>query len=184
MPSANPVMRPKSPDRTVARPTRFVQPEHAIGIGELHVLVGSGTLITFALGSCVGICLFDASAQVAGMIHIMLPSASVGGASSSHRPHVFADTGIAALRTKMLAQGASPTAIRAKVFGGAQMFQAGGDLLAVGKRNVLATRKAVWKLKLAVDVQDVGGREARTLHMDVSSGRVLVSKPGNRREWV
>ena len=33
----------------------------------------SGMLITYALGSCIGICLYDQKVKLAALIHIMLP---------------------------------------------------------------------------------------------------------------
>ena len=45
-----------------------------VGIADLNVVKYPDVLATYALGSCVGICLYDHKAKIAGMAHIMLPS--------------------------------------------------------------------------------------------------------------
>ena len=45
-----------------------------VGIADLNVAKDDDTLVTYALGSCVGICLYDPVYKLAGLSHIMLPS--------------------------------------------------------------------------------------------------------------
>ena len=45
-----------------------------VGIADLNVVKYPDVLATYALGSCVGICLYDHKAKIAGMAHILLPS--------------------------------------------------------------------------------------------------------------
>ena len=49
--------------------------EVKIGIGDMKVLRQEGTLITYALGSCIGITLYDPVIKLGGLLHVMLPKA-------------------------------------------------------------------------------------------------------------
>ncbi|MEG1778040.1 MAG: chemotaxis protein CheD, partial [Angelakisella sp.] len=71
-----------------------------VGISDLNAVKAPDILVTYALGSCVGICLYDANSRIAGLSHIMLPDSSqiVGGASQIMK---FADTGIVELLRTM-----------------------------------------------------------------------------------
>ena len=44
-----------------------------VGIADLNVAKAPDTLVTYALGSCVGVCIYDNMKKIAGMVHIMLP---------------------------------------------------------------------------------------------------------------
>ena len=44
-----------------------------IGIADMKMAAGSGMLVTYALGSCIGICLYDPVIKLGAMVHIMLP---------------------------------------------------------------------------------------------------------------
>ena len=76
-----------------------------IGIGDLKVCKSPDVLVTYALGSCVGICLLDSSAGVGGLSHIMLPD-STTGVNSAANPMRFADTAIPMLIREMERLGA------------------------------------------------------------------------------
>lgn len=44
-----------------------------VGIAEGKIARGNQVLVSYALGSCVGVCLYDRQEHVAGMAHIILP---------------------------------------------------------------------------------------------------------------
>ena len=44
-----------------------------VGIADMKMARQNGMLITYALGSCIGICLYDPLIQLASLVHIMLP---------------------------------------------------------------------------------------------------------------
>ena len=92
-----------------------------VGIADLNVAKNGDSLITYALGSCVGICLYDNVAKVAGLSHIMLPSSS-GFSPVGKTEDKFADTAIIRLVRLMEQSGARPARLKAKIAGGAQMF--------------------------------------------------------------
>ena len=92
-----------------------------VGIAEGRVTRGDGELATYALGSCIGVCLYDRPRHIAGLVHILLPSRAL--AVERTNPYKFADSGIEELIRTMERLGAVRAAITAKLVGGAQMFQ-------------------------------------------------------------
>ena len=110
-----------------------------VGIADLNVVKYPDVLATYALGSCVGICLYDHKAKIAGMAHIMLPS-SAESQTENDNMRRYADTGVAELIRKMCSYGAKKRRITAKIAGGAQMFSGDSDVFSVGERNVAAVK--------------------------------------------
>jgi chemotaxis protein CheD len=134
-------------------------------------------LVTYALGSCVAVMLHDPVAGVAGMVHYMLPESSMSSEKSYARPWMFADTGISYLLRATLDQGADKRRLVVFAAGGAQVMDDNG-VFNIGKRNCLALRKVLWKFGLTAHAEETGGTVARTVRMEVGTGRVWWQAPG------
>ena len=89
----------------------------SVGIGEGKTAVNQQILISYALGSCVGVCMYDRDKKIAGMAHIVLPGKE--SAVSRENPYKFADEGVKELIREMERAGASRKRITAKIAGGA-----------------------------------------------------------------
>ena len=153
-----------------------------VGVGDGGVSRDPDVLIvTYALGSCVAVMLHDPVAGVAGMVHYMLPESSMAGDKSNGRPWMFADTGIPNLLRAALDQGADKRRLVIFAAGGAQLMD-DNSMFNIGKRNCLALRKVLWKFGLVVHAEEIGGTEARTVRMEVGSGRVWLQSPGGK-QW-
>jgi len=147
---------------------------HVIGIGELAVSTAAGRFITtHAVGSCIAVCLFDPIAHVAGMLHFLLPEASINPSRARTTPAVFADTGIPLLFQTAYGYGLAKDRAIVKLVGGAVMGQAQASFN-TGMRNLLAAKNLLWRNGVFVAAEDVGGTDARTVHMSVSTGRLQV----------
>lgn len=147
-----------------------------IGIADMKMAQGSGELITYALGSCIGICLYDPVLKLGAMIHIMLPLNMEAGRKNTMK---YADTGIRETLKMMEAKGSSRTRITAKIAGGAKMFEvAGGSLGNIGQRNIESVRIHLKREGIRLLKEDVGGTVARTLSFDVSTGTGCVRSYG------
>ena len=139
-----------------------------IGIADMKLAKGTGMLITYALGSCIGICLHDPALKLGALIHIMLPINMEAGRKNTMK---YADTGIRETLKQMEAKGASRSRITAKIAGGAMMFKEGtGSLGNIGQRNIESVRLNLKKEGIRLLKEDVGGSVARTLLFDVNSG--------------
>lgn len=133
-------------------------------------------LITYALGSCIGICLYDQVVKVGALIHIMLPLNMETGRKN---PMKYADTGIRETLRQMEARGAQRSRITAKLAGGAKMFEvSGGNLGNIGQRNIESVHIALKREGVRLLKEDVGGTVARTLLFDTSNGQGCIRSYG------
>ena len=147
-----------------------------IGIADMKIAQHSGTLITYALGSCIGICLYDPVIKLGGLLHIMLPLNMETGRKN---PLKYADTGLAEMLRQMEAKGANRSRLVVKIAGGAKMFEVtGGSLGNIGLRNIESVKIQMKKQGLRIANEDVGGTVARTMSMDVETGAITVRSYG------
>lgn len=136
------------------------------------------TLVTLGLGSCVAILLHDPDARVGGLAHILLPEPALsrdqGNASK------FATTAVPALVKEMARLGARPGRLRARLVGGAAMFQTlmVPGSLNMGARNIIASRQALQAAGIPLIAEDVGGDYGRSVRFYVGAGKTTVSSVG------
>lgn len=141
-----------------------------VGIADMKLAQNGEQLITYALGSCIGICFYDARIKLAALVHIMLPLNMETGRKN---PMKYADTGIRETLKAMQAKGASRTHIVAKIAGGARMFEVSGTgaLGNIGQRNIESVHMILKMEKVRLLAEDVGGTVARTLTLDSNTGQ-------------
>jgi chemotaxis protein CheD len=132
-------------------------------------------LITYALGSCLGIAIHDPVAGVGGLLHIMLPLSTIDPEKASKNPYMFVDTGVPKLFLSCYQAGAQKQRLLIKVAGGASVHgDDNADQFQIGKRNFVMLQKLLWKNGLLVKACDVGGSYSRTMMLDVASGEVTL----------
>lgn len=149
-----------------------------MGVGEGEISHDpDSVLVTYALGSCIAVMLYDPLIAVAGMVHYMLPDSSMSSEKSNRRPWMFADTGISLLLQAVLDRGADKRRLIVSAAGGARLMDDSG-LFDIGKRNCLALRKTLWKFGLLPQAEVTGGTAARTVRMEVGSGRIWLHTAG------
>lgn len=148
-----------------------------VGISDMKIVKVPEGLITYALGSCVGICIIDKSAQIAGMAHIMLPYNNNGDKTNLFK---FADTGITEMVRQMEVLGGLRSRMIVKIAGGAKMFDIKGSssIGSIGERNVVATKETLQKLKLKLYAEDVGENYGRTTIFDSKTGNLTIKSFG------
>jgi chemotaxis protein CheD len=147
-----------------------------VGVGSIRVGRHPDELVTYALGSCIGVAAWDAAAKVGGLWHVALPSSSVNPERGLREPGAFADTGAAAFFKALAEAGASTRRLRLWMAGGSENPQMGGGF-EIGRRNALAVRKELWQRGLLLDGEDCGGQHSRTLRLDLGSGQARVRGP-------
>jgi chemotaxis protein CheD len=153
-----------------------------VGISELSVAKAPDILVTYALGSCVGICLYDPVTRIGGLAHIMLPSSKMSLRKDDTSK--FADAAIVELIREMEKMGARRSRITAKIAGGAQMFSGitASSIANIGQRNVAAVRETLAEQRIPIVGEDVGKDYGRTLYFYPEDGRVTI-KSANKGEW-
>lgn len=147
-----------------------------VKIADLAVRKDDGILVTVGLGSCVGVALYDSSARVAGLAHILLADSTMF--CNQHNLAKFADTAIPLLVEEMARLGARPGRLTAKIAGGSQLFSFENSLVPVGEKNIKMTRLTLNKLKIPLLAEDVGGSTGRTMKVFAANGKVIISTVG------
>jgi chemotaxis protein CheD len=161
----------------------LTEPLH-VGVAELKVSDNSDTLVSFGLGSCVAVAIFDPVRKAGGLAHVMLPESR--GQESDMAPGKFADTAIPSLVDELVALGAKKRRLLCKIVGGAQMFEIPGTRIKhtgptfgphthIGARNVEAVKRALGKEKIPLVGEDIGGRHGRTVFFETGTGEMKVS---------
>jgi chemotaxis protein CheD len=152
----------------------------AIVIGVADMAVSSKaeeTLITYSLGSCIAVITYDPVARVGGILHYMLPEATMDMDKAKKRPAMFADSGIPILFKQSYQLGATKKNTIVKVAGGSQIMDENG-VFNIGKRNYLSMRKIFWRNNVLVAAEHVGGSVNRTVRLEVATGRVVLKVSG------
>jgi chemotaxis protein CheD len=153
-----------------------------IGIGDIKTSKNADdVLITYSLGSCVGLALFDPVARVGGLAHCMLPLSKIDPERAKHNPGRFTDTGVVALIQMLFDMGAERSRIVAKVAGASKLLDDRG-VFKIGERNHVVLRKVLWKNNILIAAEDVGGTAARTMSLHMRDGRTTIKSNGREVE--
>jgi chemotaxis protein CheD len=153
-----------------------------VGMADCRIADGGGAVLaTFALGSCIGLVIYDPQTKVGGMLHFMLPDSSIDPDRGKANPYMFADTGIPRLLEQVYGRGAVKRRLVVRAAGGAQMMDQ-ENVFEIGKRNYLAMRKILWKSGILLHAEAVGGVRSRTVRLDTATGRMWLLEGGEQRE--
>lgn len=141
-----------------------------IGIGEWSV--GSSVMTSIGLGSCVGLILHDEEKKIGGLAHVMLPKSS---GKPGEREGKYADTAITILLHNLAIKGSKSSSLKAKLAGGASMFQNFSGNLNIGERNVDALRELLKANSIQIIREDIGGTVGRTItYFPKEGGRLVI----------
>ncbi len=140
-----------------------------VGISDLKTCRAPDVLVTYALGSCIGICMVDELTGIGGLSHIMLPD-STQSMSGKDMPMRFADTAVPMLIDQLVGMGASRGRLKAKIAGGAVMFATANDRFNIGERNIVAVTEALKKANIPIVAKDVGLDYGRTVFFYPETG--------------
>ena len=145
----------------------------AVGISDMKIVAQPEILISYALGSCVGICIIDCVAQIAGMAHVMLSYNKNGDKKEALK---YADTGITEMVRQMEKLGGVKSRMTAKIAGGAKMFDIKGSstIGSIGEKNIAATKERLQNLKIRLIAQDEGENYGRTIIFDCTNGNLTI----------
>ena len=150
-----------------------------VGVGDMKVSNEAGSvLVTYSLGSCIGLAIYDPVAKVAGLLHYMLPDSSIDKEKAQRNPYMFGDTGIPSLFKAAYQYGAKKNRMRIIVVGGSQILDQ-ASLFNIGKRNHALLRKMFWKNNVMTHFENVGGAVNRTLKLEVETGQAWLKVSGS-----
>jgi chemotaxis protein CheD len=146
-----------------------------IPMGGLGLTEKDKKILQTFVGSCVAICLYDPVAKIAGMAHVMLPKNNT--TEPIPKPEgKFVDVAIKVLLERLSSSGAQQSRLKAKMAGGASVFQNEGNknVFNIGTRNVDAIRTALAEKKIPILSEDVGEKGGRWVIFDVASGTMTI----------
>lgn len=154
-----------------------------VGISDMALSTKADDLIiTYSLGSCLGVTVFDPEACVGGMVHCQLPNCSTEDKSKAiSNPAMFVDTGVSLLFQKFFEAGGNRSRMIVKAAGCAAILDQNG-FFRIGERNFTLFRKLLWKNNILLKGSETGGDVSRTLVLEMSTGRTLIRSKGAERE--
>ena len=150
---------------------------YVVGIADMKTSTEKDDeIITYALGSCLGITVYDPLAKVGGMLHVMLPDSTIDPEKAEKNPYMFIDTGLPLLFHTLYRYGAKKERIIIKVAGGGAWIggRDGDTRFQIGKRNFAKLRQVLWKNGVFLNAHDIGGESSRTMRLDVGTGEVML----------
>lgn len=148
--------------------------EIVVRVADLNAGAAGEVLVTYGLGSCVAIILYDAVRNVGGLAHVMLPSKSL--ARRDDMPGKTPQTAVPALLERMIGHGANPRRVTARLVGGASLFAAltPPGSIQMGERNVVASREVLNQHGIPLVGELVGGDSGRSVWFHVADGSVVI----------
>nr|WP_319393353.1 chemotaxis protein CheD [uncultured Desulfobacter sp.] len=151
-----------------------------VGVADMKVSNNpADAVVTYSLGSCIGLVIYDPVVRAGGMLHYMLPESGIDKEKAAKKPYMFADTGIPRLFKAAYALGAKKPRIKIFVAGGAEILDQNG-FFNIGKRNYLALKKMFFKNKVMIDKQEVGGNINRTVRIEIATGDIFMKTSGSK----
>jgi len=151
-----------------------------VGVADMKVSNSpEESIITYSLGSCIGLVIYDPVVKVGGILHYMLPESSIDQEKAAARPYMFADSGIPRLFKTAYNLGAMKQRMKVYVAGGAEILDQSG-FFNIGKRNYMALKKMFLKNNMMINKQDVGGNTNRTVRLEIGTGDIYVKTSGSK----
>jgi len=151
-----------------------------VGVADMKVSNNKEeSIITYSLGSCIGVAIYDPFVKVGGILHYMLPESSIDKGKAAARPYMFADSGIPRLFKAAYQLGAKKQRMIVYVAGGAEILDQKG-FFNIGKRNYMALKKMLFKNNVIINKQDVGGNTNRTVRIEIATGDIYVKTSGSK----
>lgn len=151
---------------------------HTIDIADMKVSNSAeDVLVTYALGSCIGVAVYDPEACVGGMVHCQLPLSKMNPEKAKANPYLFTDTGVAGLLRAAFELGAKKSRLIVKVAGGSNLLDEKGTFK-IGERNYTVLRKILWKNGILIKSESVGGSVSRTMHLYMDTGKITIKSCG------
>ena len=142
---------------------------------------GGDLIVTHALGSCLGLTVYDPVIRVGGLLHAMLPLSRINPQKALMKPFMFVDTGVPKLFQALYDVGGQKKRIIVKAMGcGSPLGQE--KMFKIGERNFTVLEKLLWKNNVMLEAKEIGGTESRTVFFDLSTGRTVIKGRGKERE--
>ncbi len=154
---------------------------HVVGVGDMKVGREGDILVTHALGSCLGLVVYDPEIKIGGLLHAMLPLSRINPEKAQANPFMFVDTGVPQMFRTLYEMGCRKSRMVVKAVGCGNPLGK-NEVFMIGERNVTVLRKLLWKNNILLEAEQVGGTDSRTVYFEVGCCRTVVSCNGTKVE--
>jgi chemotaxis protein CheD len=152
-----------------------------VAVGDMKAGSNDDLLVTHALGSCLGLMVYDPQARVGGLLHAMLPLSKINPEKAKKNPYMFVDTGVPALFRTLYEMGGLKKRMIVKAAGCGNPLGK-NEMFKIGERNYTVLKKLLWKNNVMLKAEDVGGTASRTVNFTLSDGVTILSTSGMKKE--
>jgi chemotaxis protein CheD len=156
--------------------------KNIVVVGDMKIGQQGDMLVTHALGSCLGLMVYDPQSKVGGLLHAMLPLSKINPEKAAANPYMFVDTGVPQLFKEIYKLGGQKNRLVVKAAGCGEPL-GNNEMFKIGKRNYTVLKKLLWKNNVLLKAEDIGGSASRTVHMDLATGQTTITSRGERREF-
>lgn len=153
---------------------------HVVAVADMKIGRDADLIVTHALGSCLGLVVYDPVEKVGGLLHAMLPLSKINPDKAKANPYMFVDTGVPALFKALYEIGGQKSRMVIKAAGCGNPLGK-NEMFKIGERNYTILKKLLWKNNILLKTEDVGGTASRTVHLDVATGQTIISSNGKKR---
>ncbi len=148
--------------------------KHIVLVGNMEAGKKGDTIVTYALGTSLGLTAYDPVAKVGGLLHAMLPLSKTDPKKAEANPCIFVDTGVPRLFEEVCKMGGDKSRLIVRAAGCSRPL-GDNEMFKIGERNYAVLKKILWKNNVLLESEDVGGTANRTLQFDVSTGELTIS---------
>jgi chemotaxis protein CheD len=142
--------------------------------GQVHISAEAQSVVMI-LGSCVGVCIWDAVHHIGGATHYLLPEWDGRGTASPRYGTVAIET----LLQKLVEAGAKREQLVAKVFGGGCLFDSmrGSETRkdSLGERNIETAMAVLAKERVPIVYAEVRKNRGQRIVFHTGTGESLVT---------
>ncbi len=134
-------------------------------------------VVTYSLGSCLGLSLYDNQSGVGGILHSMLPDHSI--VPDDTNSYKFVNSGIVLFLSLLTKTGAHLSNIVADIAGCSHIMDDAG-IFRIGERNLRMADATLSKFSIQMRSKNVGGTKSRTMYLDISTGKLTIDSMGRK----
>ena len=155
--------------------------KYVVAVGDMKIGQEVDTIVTHALGSCLGLMVYDPVAKVGGLLHAMLPLSKINPDKAKINPYMFVDTGVPTLFKALYDIGGQKSRMVIKAAGCGNPLGK-NEMFKIGERNYTVLKKLLWENNILLEAEDVGGTISRTVYLDLATGQTVISSGGKKAE--
>jgi len=155
--------------------------KYVVAVGDMKIGQEVDTIVTHAIGSCLGLMVYDPIAKVGGLLHAMLPLSKINPDKAKTNPYMFVDTGVPTLFKALYEIGGQKSRMVIKAAGCGNPLGK-NEMFKIGERNYTVLKKLLWKNNILLEAEDIGGTISRTVYLDLATGQTVISSGGKKAE--